>query len=77
MSLSHACIAAIVCRVPSPAVFCVQGLSVERKSMLGGAIPSFDGLFFANRLKKRVAQSKTGQMTMRHLTSEFGCGGRI
>lgn len=77
MSLSHACISAIVCCVKTPVLYDTQGARVVVRSKLDWVLKLLNGWAFLSSLQKWITQNKTGQMTARHLTSEFGCGGRI
>lgn len=81
MSLSHACIGAIVSCVNSHAWMDSDGAKPVMRSTLNGVVKSNEGsvsgTVFGDGQEKWIIQNKTGQMTARHLTSEFGCGGRI
>ena len=64
---------------------CVEQADVLRVSCAGSLwLKVLNAVSLAGLLENRLTvlerqdvKKKTGQMTIRHLTSEFGCGGRI
>ena len=88
MLVRHACTDAVVCHTKRPVSHPIlQTLGVSHDSVSNGSnvdqawiavlLTKLVGSILSNGLAEGLAQSKTGQMTMRHLTSKFGCGGRI